>query len=146
MYKKCTAEPYSFLVNDATLPSDNLLRFRKSLRGGITQSSHRYAEANNKYMKNHDKSKESSYLIYLDANNLYGRTMSQTLPVEGFKWVKNVSKIDEELIKNYDNDCDIEFILKVDIAYLSLLPEKIKINKCNKFVCTLFDKKSKLSI
>ena len=118
----------------------------KGVRGGITQSSHRYAEANNKYMKNHDKSKESSYLIYLDANNLYGWTMSQTLPVEGFKWVKNVSKIDEELIKNYDNDCDIEFILKVDIAYLSLLPEKIKINKCNKFVCTLFDKKSKLSI
>ena len=84
-----------------------LLMFEKGISGGITQSSHRYAEANNKYMKNYDKNKESSYLMYLDANNLYGWAMSQKQPVDSFKWVKNVSKIDEEFIKNYDNDCDI---------------------------------------
>ena len=49
---------------------------------------HRYAEANNKCMKNYDKNKESSYLQYLDANNLYGWTMSGKLPVNGFKWKK----------------------------------------------------------
>ena len=83
----------------------------------ITQSSHRYVKANNKYMENNDKNKESSYLIYLDANNLYGWAMSQKQSVGSFKWVKNVSKIDEEFIKNYDNDCNIAFILKVDIEY-----------------------------
>ena len=49
---------------------------------------HRYAEANNKCMKNYDKNKESSYLQYLDANNLYGWTMSGKLPGNGFKWKK----------------------------------------------------------
>ena len=50
---------------------------------------HRYAEANNKCMKNYDKNKESSYLQYLDANNLYGWTISGKLPVNGFKWKKH---------------------------------------------------------
>ena len=50
-------------------------------------------------MINHDKNKEISYIIYLDANNLYQRAMSQKLSVNGFKWVKNVSKTDEDFIK-----------------------------------------------
>ena len=54
---------------------------------------HRYAKANNKYMKNYDEEKESSYIQYLDANNLYGWAMSQKLPGRDFKWVKNVSRI-----------------------------------------------------
>ena len=125
--------------------------FEEGIRGGITQSSHRYAEADNKYMKNYDKNKKSSYLMYLDANNLYGWAMSQKQPVSSFKWVKNISKIDEELKKNYDNDCDIGFILQVDVEYpkelhdlhsdLPFLPERMKINRCNKLVCTLYDKK-----
>ena len=57
----------------------------KGIRGGICYAIHRYAKTNNKYMKKYDKNKESSYLIYLDANNLYGWAMSQTLPVDGFK-------------------------------------------------------------
>ena len=57
------------------------------------------AKANNKYVKNYDKNIESSYLIYLDGNKLYGWAMSQKLPANGFKWKKNVSKFDEDVIK-----------------------------------------------
>ena len=74
--------------------------------GGICRSIHRYAKANNKYMNNYDKNKESSYIQYLDSSDLYGWAMSQKLPINGFKWVKNISKIDEEFIKNYDEDSD----------------------------------------
>ena len=88
-----------------------LLMFEEGIRTGITQSSHRYSEANNKYMKNYDKNKESSFLIYLDANNLYGGVMSQKLLTSCFNWVKNVSKIDDEFFKNCDND-DIGYIIK----------------------------------
>ena len=62
-----------------------LLIIEKGIRGGICYAIHRYAKTNNKYMKKYDKNKESSYLMYLDANNLYGWAMSQTLPVDGFK-------------------------------------------------------------
>ena len=60
-------------------------RWLKRIRGGICHVIHRYAKANNKYMKNYDKNKESSYIQYLDANNLYGWAMSQK---DGFKWKK----------------------------------------------------------
>ena len=81
-----------------------LLMFEEGNRGGRAQVSHRYADANNKYMKNYDKNKKYLYLIYLDANNLYGWAMPQKLTIGSFKWVKNESVIDEEFIKNYDND------------------------------------------
>ena len=73
---------------------DMLLMIEKGIRGGICQATHRYAKANNKYMKNYDKNIESSYIEYLDANNLYGWAMSQKLPVNDFKWIKK---------KNYQN-------------------------------------------
>ena len=60
----------------------------KGIRGGICHAIHRYAKGNNKYMKNYDKNKESSYIQHLDANNFYGWAMSQKLPVDGFKWEK----------------------------------------------------------
>ena len=72
----------------------------KGIRGGICHPIHRYAEANKKYMIYYDESKDLSYILYLDANNLYGWAMSQKLPVNSFKWVKKVSKLDEDFIKN----------------------------------------------
>ena len=57
-----------------------LLMIEKGIRGGMCQSTHRYAKANNKYMKNYDKKIESLYLTYLYTNNLYGWAMSQKLP------------------------------------------------------------------
>ena len=65
-----------------------LLMVEEGIRGGICHAIHRYTETNNKYIKNYDKNKESSYLKYLDTNNLYGRVMSQKLPVDIFKWEK----------------------------------------------------------
>ena len=67
-----------------------LLMVEKGIRGGICHAVHRYVKANNKYMKNYDKSIILSYLMYLDANNLYDWGMSQKLPVNGFKWIKKV--------------------------------------------------------
>ena len=55
---------------------DMLLMIEKGIRGGICQATDRYAKENNKYMKNYDKSNESSYIEYLDANNLNGSAMS----------------------------------------------------------------------
>ena len=63
-----------------------LLMIEAGIRGGMCQAVHKYAKANNKYMKNYDKNIESSCLMYLDANNLYGWAMSQKLPVNGFKF------------------------------------------------------------
>ena len=51
---------------------------------------HRYVKVNNKYMKNYNKNKEASYIKYLEANNLFGREMSQKLPVDGLKWKKYI--------------------------------------------------------
>ena len=68
-------------------------------RGDICHEIHRYVEANNKYMKNYDEDKESSYIQYLNANNLYGWAISQKLPVDSFEWNKNMLKFNEDFIK-----------------------------------------------
>ena len=115
---------------------DMLLMVEEGIKGGICHLIHRYAKANNKSMKNYDKNKESSYIQYLDANNLYGWAMSQKLPVNGFKWIKNVTEIDEKLIKNYDEYSDKGYIFEVAAKYprrlhvlhsdLPFLPKRMK--------------------
>ena len=138
---------------------DMLLMVEKEIRGGICHSIQRYAKANNKYIKSYNKNEESSYIQYLDANNLYGWAMSKKLPTNGFKWfdtsetsaLAHSNKINEEFIKNY-NENDIKgYILEVDVKYpkrlhelhsdLPFLSERMKVNKCNKLVCNLFNKK-----
>ena len=124
--------------------NDMFLMIKKGIRGGICHTIHRYAKANNKYMKNYIKSKESSYIQYLDANNLYGWAISQNLPVDGFKWKKNMLKFNEDFIKNYYEDIDKRYILEVDVKFpknlhdlhsdLPFLPERVKISKCSKLV------------
>ena len=65
---------------------DMSLLVDEGMRGGISQISNRYAKANNPYLRDYDASKESSYIINLDATNLYGWAMSQYLPAHGFRW------------------------------------------------------------
>ena len=128
---------------------DMLLMVEEGIRGGICHSIHRHAKANNKYMENYDENKESSYIQYLDANNLYGWAMSQKLPVNGFKWVEN-NEINEEFIKNYNENNNKGYILEVDAKYpkklhdlhsdLPFLPKSMKIDKCKRLVCNLQNK------
>ena len=129
---------------------DRLLMVEEGIRGGICHSIHRHAKANNKYMENYDKNEESSYIQYLDANNLYGWAMSQKLPVNGFKWIEN-NEINEEFIKNYDENNDKGYILEVDVKYprklhdlhsiLRFLPKRMKIDKCKTLLCNLRNRK-----
>ena len=126
-----------------------LLMVQKGIRGGICHAIHRYAKANNKYMKNYDEDEESSFLEFLVAKNLYGWAMSEPLPVNGFDWMEDLSKIYADFIKNYDKDSDKGYILELEIEYpknlhdlhndLPFLPEKMKIDKYNKLVCNLYD-------
>ena len=98
------------------LTDENMfLIFEKGIRGGMCQATCKYAEANNKYMKNYDKNKESSYLIYADANNLYRWAMSKKLPIDNFKWVNDLFMFTKDFIKGEESD--IGYLLVVDIEY-----------------------------
>ena len=101
-------------------------------------------------MKDYNKDIMSSYLIHLDVNKLYGWAMPQKLPLNGFKWVKNLSRFIERFIKTYNENNDIGHFLEVDIDYpkelfnlhkdLPFLPERKKVNKCEKLICSIEDK------
>ena len=107
-------------------------------------------------MKDYDKNKKSSYITYMDANNLYGYAMSQKLSVDGFEWVENLSVIDEYFIKHYDEDSDVGFIIKADIEYpkdfqglhsdLPFLRQRMNVNRCKKLVYSFYDKNTMLTI
>ena len=96
---------------------DMQLMVEKGTRGGICQAIHKYAKANNKYMKSYNKDVISSYIEYLDAHNLYGWEMSQKLPVNGFICVKKLSRFNEIFIRNYDENSDQGYFLEVDVDY-----------------------------
>ena len=127
-----------------------LLMVEEGIRAGICHSIQRYAKANNKYMKGFNNNEESSYIQYLDANNLYGWAMSKKLPTNGFKWIDN-NRINEDFIKNYNENDTKGYILEVDVEYpkrlhelhsdLPFLSERMEVNKCKKLVCNLFNKK-----
>ena len=130
---------------------DMVLMVEEGIRGGICHAVQRYAHANNKYMKDYDRKKKSSYIQYLDANNLYDKAMTEKLPVRGFKWVNDISIIDEDFVKFYNKNDNKGYILDVDVDYpgklqnvhidLPFLPERMNINNTKKLVCNLNDKK-----
>ena len=126
---------------------DMLLMVEEGIRGGICHAVQRYAHANKKYMNDYDKKKKSSYIQYLDANNLYGKAMTEKLPVKGFRWM--VVKV---FVKVYNKNDNKGYILDVDVDYpsklqnlhsdLPFLPERMVINNTKKLVCNLNDKKN----
>ena len=130
---------------------DMFLMVEKEIRGGICHAIHKYAKANNKFMRNYDKNIILSYIMNLDANNLYGWGMSQKLPANGFKWVNKLSKFNEDFMKNYYENSNKGCILEVDDEYpknlfnlhsdLSFSAERKKIKKCNNLVCNIYHKK-----
>ena len=135
------------LLNDVNM----LLMFEKGIRGGISIISNRYGEANNKYMKCFNKNKLSKFLMYLDANNLYGCAMSEKLPTHGFKWLTSGEM--EKLFKNQIVQVweRIPCILEVDLQYPEELhdlhndypfcPERVKCdNGVEKLIPNLRDK------
>ena len=101
------------------LDPDMLLMFERGIRGGITQSVHRWTAANNPYLgSEYDPSCPTKYVQYLDANNLYGWAMSQPLPTGGFYWIdldesKGFKYIVDELTKREDHG----YLLEIDVAY-----------------------------
>ena len=126
---------------------DMLMMFEKGIRGRISHISKRYAETNNKYMDNYDFSKPTTYIQYLDANNLYGWAMSQSLPTHGFKWMKDLTidtvidlldkKRNPEVKKGYTFEVDLDYppnLWKSHNDY-PLAPEKMIVNGVEKLIC-----------
>ena len=125
-----------------------LLMFERGIRGGITQVVHHYALANNRCMGDHyDPSSETSYLQYLDANNLYGWAMSQPLPIGRFGWVEVKPNKISDLVRCSDKG----YLLEVDVSYLRdlhnshndvpFMCERMEINGVEKLVPNLRDRK-----
>ena len=122
---------------------DMLLMVEEGIRGGVSMISNRYGKSNNKYMGDEfNPSEPSKYITYLDANKLYGWAMSKHLPTHGFKWMK----VNE--LKTWEkHPC----ILEVDLEYLKslhdlhsdypLAPERIEVNKVDKLIPNLWNKK-----
>ena len=131
---------------------DMFLMIEEGIRGGICHAIQRYAKANNKYMKDYDKKNKSSYIQYLDANNLYGKAMTEKLPVRRFRWTDDISKIDEDFVRGYDKNDNKGYILELDVDYpnklqnlhsdLPFLPKRMVINNTKKLLCNLNDKKN----
>lgn len=92
------------------------LFIENGMRGGVSTITHRYAKANNKYMESYKSEEKSSYITYLDANNLYGYAMSQSLPKGDYKWNED-TEWTVERIMNLQNDDLKGYIFQVDLTY-----------------------------
>ena len=139
---------------------DMLLMFERGIRGGITQSVHKWANANNPYMGcEYDPLRPTNYLQYLDTNNLYGWAMSQPLPTGEFKWVdiENLKQEDRELKRTIDimvrnSNCGVGYVIGVDVKYprelddhhndLPFMCKKIRVSGVEKLVPNLHNKKN----
>ena len=88
------------------------LFIEKGLRGGISYIAKRYAKVNNKYINDYDPKKPSTFISYLDMNNLYGWAVSKYLPCGRFKWFKNVDKFD---VKSINDKSPIGYFLEVGL-------------------------------
>ena len=141
---------------------DMLMMFEKGIRGGISHISKRYAESNNKYMADYNPDEPSTYIQYLDANNLYGWAMSQSLPTHGFKWMRDLTKetvmdilekanhgmINPKTKKGYMFEVDLEYspdLWKLHNDY-PLAPEKMIVNGVEKLLCHFKPRKSCCSL
>ena len=99
---------------------DKYLFIEKGLRGGISYIAKRYSKANNKYMNNYDPKESLTFISYLDMNNLYGWEISEYLPYEWFKWLKNVHEFD---LMSISETSPTGYFLGVDLEYLDELHE-----------------------
>ena len=121
---------------------DILMMVEKGIRGGVSMISTRYGKANNPYMKDYDPDQPTKFISYLDANNLYGWAMCKPLPTDCFRWMN------EEEMKDWESQ---PCILEVDLEYLDhlhdlhndypLAPERLTVNKVEKLIPNLNDKK-----
>ena len=128
---------------------DMLSVVQKGIRGVMYHTIHQYAKANNKYMNYYDKNKELWYLKYWDVNNLYGCAVSKKLPVNKFEWIEDTFHFNEDFILNYNEESNEGYFLQVDVQYpeklhelhneLPFLPERLKIEKAEKLVISLYD-------
>ena len=99
---------------------DKYLFIKKGLRGGISYIVKRYAKANNKYLNDYDPKKPSTFISYIDMNNLYGWVTSEYLPCGMSNWLKNIDKFD---IMSINDKSSIGYFLEVDLEYLDELHE-----------------------
>ena len=100
--------------------SNKYLFIEKELRGGVSYIAKRYAKANNKYLNDYDPKQPSTFISYIDMNNLYSWAMSEYLPYKGVKWLKNIDKFN---IMSINDKSPIGYFLKVDLEYPDELHE-----------------------
>ena len=139
------------IVLELLQDNDMLLMFEQGIRGGITQAVHKHASANNPYMEEYDKDKETNYLQYLDANNLYGWAMSQPLPTGDFRWINCNAWDPNKLVNMLSAEKKHGYLLEVDVKYprelhdlhndIPFMCGKMKINGVEKLIPNLYDKK-----
>ena len=130
---------------------DQYLFIEKGTRGVVSYITKRYAKGNNKYMSDYDPNKPSTFITYLDKNNLYGWAMSEYLPYGEFEWLKNVDELD---VMSINEKIDVGYILKVDLKYpdkfhelhndYPLAPEKLAVtndmlSKCCKEIADKYN-------